>query len=397
MHEAYRRTRKDAAAGIDGQTAASYEADLDANLADLLERLKSGRYQAPPVRRIHIPKAGGQGSRPIGIPTLEDRVAQRAIAMVLEPLYEQDFEACSYGFRPGRSAHQALGRLRQACMTMDGGWVIELDIRAFFDELDWACLRTVLDERVRDGVIRRLIDKWLKAGVVEGGQRRYNTAGTPQGSVLSPLIANVYLHAALDRWFEHEVKPRLHGRGALVRFADDVRLVFSHERDARRVMAVLDKRLARYGLRLHPEKTRLHDFRRPAGARRRPTGFDFLGMTHYWARSRKGRWTIKRRTARDRFRRALRAMTRYCRRNRHRSVAEQHEVLSRKLLGHYAYFGVTANYAALARLYEQTRRAWIKWLGRRSQRGRLTWPRAERLLVRFPLPPPRVVHSPRVA
>ena len=270
LREAYRRTRKDGAVGVDGVTAAQYEADLEANLASLLERFKSGRYRAPAVRRVHIPKPGkAKKTRPIGIPTLEDKVLQRAVLMVLEPVYEQDFLDCSYGFRRGRSAHQALDALWRGLMTMGGGWIIDLDIQSFFDDVDWDHLRSFLDRRVRDGVIRRAIGKWLNAGVMESGEVSHPDRGTPQGGVISPVLSNLYLHEVLDVWFEHEVKPRLRGRAFEIRFADDAALVFEREEDARRVLAVLSKRFAKYGLRLHPEKTRLVDFRSPPRAGRR--------------------------------------------------------------------------------------------------------------------------------
>ncbi|MGB5199032.1 MAG: reverse transcriptase domain-containing protein, partial [Sedimenticolaceae bacterium] len=227
LREAYRRTRKDGAVGIDGVTAAQYEADLEANLKSLLERFKSGRYRAPAVRRVHIPKPGkAKKTRPIGIPTLEDKVLQRAVLMALEPIYEQDFLDCSYGFRPGRSAHQALEALWRGLMAMGGGWIIDLDIQSFFDDVDWGHLRHFLDQRVRDGVIRRAIGKWLNAGVMESGEVSHPERGTPQGGVVSPLLSNLYLHEVLDVWFEHEVKPRLRGRAFEVRFADDAALVF---------------------------------------------------------------------------------------------------------------------------------------------------------------------------
>lgn len=261
--EAYRRTRKEGAVGVDGQTAEAYGADLTGNLQGLLERAKSGLYQAPPVRWVHIPKGDGRRTRPIGIPTFEDKVLQRAVAMVLEPLYEQDFLGCSYGYRPNRSAHQALATLHRQLSARDGGWVIELDIQAFFDTLDHALLREMLRQRVNDGVITRLIGKWLKAGVLEEGQINRLKGGTPQGGVISPLLANLYLHTVLDQWFEQEVKPRLTGRGFLVRFADDAVLGFSDERDAQRVFAVLPKRFARFGLALHPIKTQLVRFQAP--------------------------------------------------------------------------------------------------------------------------------------
>ena len=254
MREAYRRTRKDAAAGVDGVTAAQYEADLETNLTGLLERFKSGRYRAPAVRRVHLEKPGTSKTRPIGIPTLEDKILQRAVLMVLEPVYEQDFLDCSYGFRPGRGAHQALQALWDGLMEFGGGWVIDLDIEDFFGSVDWGHLRSFLDRRVRDGVIRRAIGKWLNAGVREAGKLSYPQRGTPQGGVISATLSNVYLHEVLDLWFEHEVKPRLRGRAFEVRYADDAVLVFEHEDDARRVVAVLAKRLEKYGLRLHREK-----------------------------------------------------------------------------------------------------------------------------------------------
>ena len=261
--EAYQRTRKDRAAGVDGMTAASYEQDLRGNLQRLLDLAKSGTYFAPPVRRVHIPKGTGSETRPIGIPTLEDKVLQRAVVMVLEPIYEQDFYDCSYGFRPKRSAHQALQTLWQQNTNTGGGWILEADIRKFFDTLDHAHLRKLLQRRVRDGVILKLIGKWLNAGVLEGGAITHPDAGTPQGGVASPLLANVYLHYVLDEWFGQEVKPRLKGRAFLIRYADDFVIGFTDESDARRVLEVLPKRFGSYGLTIHPDKTRLVEFRRP--------------------------------------------------------------------------------------------------------------------------------------
>ena len=397
MGEAYRRTRKDAAAGVDGVTAAHYEADLEANLTGLLERFKSGRYRAPAVRRAHLEKPGTSKMCPIGIPTLEDKVLQRAVLMVLEPVYEQDFLQCSYGFRPGRGAHQALEALWQGLMKLGGGWVIDLDIEDFFGSVDWGHLRSFLDQRVRDGVIRRAIGKWLNAGVMEAGEVSYPDRGAPQGGVISPALSNVYLHEVLDVWFEHEVKPRLRGRAFVVRYADDAVLAFEHEDDARRVLGVLAKRLGKYGLRLHPDKTRMVDFRSPRksprGGSQREHSFAMLGLTHYWGRSRKGRWVVKRKTAKDRFSRALRAVGQWCRVNRHRSLPEQHVALSRKLRGHYAYYGIIGNAQALARFRHEVRRCWHKWLGRRGGRTRMTWSRYLHVLSAFPLPPVRVVHS----
>ena len=393
MREAYRRTRKDGAVGVDGQTASDYEVDLETNLQSLLDRAKSGCYRAPPVRRVQIPKGSGSGTRPIGIPTLEDKILQRAVAMILEPLYEQDFLDCSYGFRPGRSAHQALDAGWRQLMDQGGGWVIELDIKAFFDTLERKQLRSWLKQRVSDGVLCRLIDKWLKAGVLEDGVMSYPEAGVPQGSVVGPILSNLYLHEVLDVWFEHEVKPRLRGRAFEIRYADDALLGFANEADAHRVLAVLPKRFGKYGLTLHPTKTQLMDFRPPP---RRPTksgSFDLLGFTHYWGKSRKGRWVIQRKTAKDRFRRSVRGISEWCRRMMHRPIQEQHIKLARKVRGHYAYYGITGNYAALSRFRHCVRRVWIKWLGRRSQRARINWDKARRLLDRYKLPEPRIIKA----
>lgn len=396
--EAYRRTRKDGAAGVDGVEASDYEAQLEANLSGLLERFKSGRYRAPPVKRVYIPKGDGKRTRPIGIPTLEDKVLQRAVVMVLEPVYEQQFLDCSYGFRPGRSAHQALGTLWRQTMSLSTCWLIELDIESFFDSVDRARLREMVARRVGDGVIRRVIGKWLKAGVLHGTQLSYRERGTPQGGVISPLLANIYLHEVLDEWFEEEVKPRIKGRSFMLRYADDAVLGFERRDEAERVLKVLPKRFGKYALKLHPQKTRLIPFHRPGpgdcpkGGPGKRRSFDFLGFTWYWGRSRKGAWVVKRKTAKDRFRRALCALAQWCRWHRHEPVEWQHEVLSRKLRGHYAYYGITGNARSLGLFRHAVERQWRYWLARRSNAG-LGWDRFARLLVRYPLPPIRVVHS----
>lgn len=398
LREAYRRTRKDGAVGVDGQTAKEYEQRLEENLTGLLNRLKSGTYQAPPVRRVYIPKGDGKKTRPIGIPTFEDKVLQRAVAMVLEAVYEQDFLGCSYGFRPGRNAHQALARLQQELMRGQESWVLEIDIEKFFDSLDHGQLRRFLDQRVRDGVLRRAIDKWLKAGVMEGEEYIRPEEGTPQGGVISPLLANIFLHDVLDKWFLQEVKPRLRGAACLIRYADDAVMVFTEERDARRVLEVLPLRFAKYGLRLHPEKTRLIRFRRPGKGGPEDGGgpsaigtFDFLGFTHYWGKTKGGKWMVKRKTGRDRLRRALRQIYDWCRRNRHESVREQHRGLERKLRGHYQYYAIPGNRRALFCLRTAVARMWRKWLDRRSQRRRMFWDRFQLLLKRYPLPAPAPV------
>jgi RNA-directed DNA polymerase len=401
LQEAFRRTRQDGATGVDGQTAADYAANLQANLQSLLDRAKSGTYRAPPVRRVHIPKGTRGDTRPIGIPTLEDKVLQRAVVMVLEAVYEQDFLDCSYGFRPGRSAHQALQALWHQTMAVQTGWVVEVDIQQFFDTLDHGQLRTFLQQRVRDGVLLRLIGKWLNAGVLEDGAITVPETGTPQGGVISPLLANIYLHDVLDVWFEREVKPRLQGSASLIRYADDFVMVFAHEADARRVLEVLPKRFGKYGLRLHPDKTRLVPFHRPdlqpacdaTGTRLRPGTFTLLGFTHYWERTRRGRWVVRRKTATSRFSRAVRNIAQWCRQHRHWPVAAQHSVLSQQLRGHDAYYGITGNHRALSWLRRAAARVWRKWLSRRRRGLALGWDLFNRLLQRLPLPPPRVVPS----
>lgn len=395
LREAYRRTRKDAAVGIDGQTGAEYGANLEANLQSLLDRVKSGKYQAPPVRRVYIPKGDGSKTRPIGVPTFEDKVLQRAVVMILEPIYEQDFMDWSYGFRPRRSAHQALAATWWALMQMHGGWVLEVDIKSFFDELDHDHLRGFVRQRVRDGVLLRLLGKWLNAGVLEEGVVTTPESGTPQGGVISPLLANIYLHEVFDRWFEDEVRPRLRGQAFVVRYADDIMIVFRNESDARRVMEVLPKRMDRFGLGLHPQKTRLVEFHQPrrSQTRRGPRqgSFDLLGFTHFWARSRRGAWVVRRKTAGDRFSRVVRGIGQWCRFNRHLPVRVQHQLLSAKLRGHDAYYGITGNSGSLARLRWEVERAWRRWLHHRSQRG-MTWETFYKLLGRHPLPKPRIMH-----
>jgi RNA-directed DNA polymerase len=402
LHEAYRRTRKDGAAGVDGMTAAAYEATLEANLQSLLDRAKAGTYRAPPVRRVHIPKAGSVNeTRPIGIPTLEDKILQRAVAMLLEPIYEQDFYNCSFGFRPGRSAHQALEALWKQTMDSHGGWILEVDIRKFFDTLDHAHVRAFLQQRVRDGVLLRLIGKWLQAGVMENGAVTFPEAGSPQGGVISPVLSNIFLHYVLDDWFEREVKPRLRGRAYLIRYADDFVIGFTDAEDARRVLQVLPQRFSKYGLTIHPDKTRLVPFQEPpragngkgTGPGAAPETFTLLGFTHYWGRSWRGNWVVKRKTASSRVSRAVRSIAQWCRRFRHQPLDEQHQTLSQKLRGHFAYYGITGNSKSLSWFRYEVGRCWRKWLNRRNRERSLDWNLFNRLLARYALPPARVVHS----
>ncbi len=395
LRYAYECTRKDGAVGVDGQTAQEYAANLEQNLQSLMDRLKSGRYRALPVRRHYIDKSDG-GQRALGIPSFEEKVAQCAIAMLLEPIYEHDFRDCSFGFRPGRNAHQALQVIRRGIMGQRGRWVLEVDVRKYFDSIDHAKLRELLARRVTDGVVRRLIDKWLKAGVMERGQLFYPESGTPQGGVISPALSNVFLHYVLDEWFAEQVQPRLRGASTLVRYCDDFVMLFACKVDAERVHEVLGKRLAKFGLELHPDKTRLIDFRPPAeravAEMTLPTTFVFLGFLHVWGKSRRGNATMWQRTAKDRLARTLKRINDQCRLMRPWPLAEQHRRLCRMLKGHYAYFGISGNYRRLAAVVEQTRRLWRKWLSRRSWRSQVTWDAFLRLLELYPLPRPRIVH-----
>ena len=403
LKEAFQRTRKDGAKGVDGVAATDYEAQLDANLASLLDRFKSGSYRAPPVRRVHIPKGDGK-TRPIGIPTFEDKLLQRAVAMILNAIYEQDFLPCSYGFRPGRSAHQALEALWKGLMDTGECWIVDADIKGFFDTLEPKHLRDFLDQRVQDGVIRRTIDKWLKAGVQEDGSLSVPETGTPQGGVISPILANVYLHEVLDKWFHDVVKPRVEGAAFMVRYADDFVLVFKHEDDARRVHDVLPKRFGRYGLTLHPTKTRLVHFTMPGRSEDDsdpkgsddvdpPHTFTLLGFTHYWARSRKGNRVVKRKTSKSRLARAIARIAEWCRQHLHEPIEEQRKALAMKLRGHCNYYGITGNSGALGEFRQELLRIWRAALDRRSHHSHVTWERFNVLLTHHPLPPAIAVHS----
>ncbi len=398
LYEAYARMKKDTAAGIDGVTMKEYEKELVENLKNLNERFKSGSYRAPAVRRTYIPKGDGR-MRPLGIPTLEDRILQRAVTMVLNEVYELEFSDSSYGYRPGRSQHQCVEALRDALMVDRGAWVLEVDIKGYFDNVNPKKLREILDKRVRDGVIRRTINKWLKAGVQEEGKLFVPDKGVPQGGVISPLLSNIYLHEVLDKWVDEEVRPRLRGDVTLVRYADDFVLVFSREKDARSVWEVLIKRFARYDLELHPEKTRLVYFYPPTRVQREgPEGkssrkIDFLGFTLHWGLSRRGNWVVRRKTFKKKLRLALKAMDEWCKANRHEKVRWQWEKLCQKLKGYYQYYGVTGNYRSLVKYYRRVRRIWKYWLNRRSQKRHMPWKKFLKLLDHYPLPEPRIVHS----
>lgn len=395
MYCAYEWTRRDGAAGIDGVTAAEYEVGLWEKLKNLVELLKSGNYRAPPVKRVYIPKAGSSTEkRPIGIPTYEDKILQRAIVMALEPIVEREFYDFSYGFRPRKSAHMALERIWKESMGMNGGYVIDMDISKYFDTIDHKLLREMLRRRVSDGVITRVIGKWLNAGVMDGGKREYPGKGTPQGGVISPLLSNLFLHEVLDGWFVKVVKPRMRGKAAMVRYADDAVIMCELKEDAERIYKVLGKRFEKYGLKIHPEKTRLLDFTKPGeGQRKGNSSFTFLGFTHYWTKSRKGNWMVGRKTDSKRMRRAICAVSAWCKANRHKPLREQWETLRAKITGHYAYYGISLNFRSIQEFHERIKTVWKKWLNRRGRKGYRNWEAFADYLKDWPLPKPRIMHS----
>jgi group II intron reverse transcriptase/maturase len=395
LTEAFHHLRKDAAAGIDDVTASDYAVSLETNIQDLYRRLVTKQYRAQPARRTYVPKDDGT-LRPLAILVLEDKIVQRAVTMLLEAVYEPMFYSFSYGFRHERSPHQALKYLRDQCLRLGVRWIIDADIKGYFDSINHKLLREILQRRVNDGTIIRLLGKWLNVGVLEAeGEVLRSSIGAPQGAVISPMLSNIFLHTVLDEWFEHTVRPLMKGRCFLVRFADDFVLGFEREEDAQRVYEVLPKRFARYDLTIHPTKSRLVDFGCPRSWESKGKGsFDFLGFTHYWSRTRSGRWTIKRKTRAARIRRTTRALWLWCRENRHKLVSDQHQKLCQKLQGHYQYFAVRGNYKMLEVVYEQAECAWRYWLNQRSSKKSVTWDVFDRRFRRvFPLPKPRIIHA----
>ena len=392
LARAFRRIRKGAAVGVDGVTKEQYEQDLERNLRDLHGRLRAMRWRHQPIQRVHIPKEKGK-TRPIGISTIEDKVVQGALRDVLEAVYEPIFKDCSYGFRRGRSAHDALRALNQALFKGNVSWILEIDVESYFDSIDRKMLMEMIQERVVDGSLKRLSGKCLHVGVLDGAEYAEPDEGTAQGSALSPLLGNIYLHHVLDVWFERDVLPRLGGKAQLIRFADDAVIGFEREDDARRVMEVMGKRFARYGLRLHPEKSRVVAFRRPDRTDKGGKGpgtFDFLGFTHYWRRARSGRWMPGLKTRKARLRRFVVTVADWCRGHRHEPVEEQHAALSRRIAGHFNYFGINGNVPCLRQVQRACQSVWHKWLNRRSQRASRNWKQFTELLQRYPLPRARV-------
>ena len=397
LWEAFANLRKSAAAGVDGVTYADYEEHLVENLFKLHEKLTSESYRAQPLRRIYIAKEDGR-KRPISIPSLEDKIVQRATVDLLNAIFEQDFLDCSRGFRPGRSAHDALDEVGRVLCTKPMEYVLELDICAYFDSIVRKQLMEMVERRVSDASILRLLGKWINVGVVDDGRLLTSETGTGQGQVISPLLANIYLHHVLDVWFEEEVKPRLKGKAYEIRYADDAVLCFQYREDAQRVLEVLPKRFARYGLTLHPEKTRLLEFGRRAHhqaqrLKQKIATFDFLGFTFRCATSRKGSFTVQVSTMKKRLRRGLKAIAAWCREHLHAPLAYQQRELNAKLRGHYQYYGRPTNYRSLKKFLHTVRRIWRTWLSRRTRGRYLTWERFNRLLARYPLLRPRITRA----
>jgi len=396
LEEAYRRLHKHAAAGVDAVTWAEYGERLGERLRDLEDRIHRGSYHPQPVRRVHVPKGDG-GTRPLGLPALEDKLVQQAARMVLEPIYEAEFVGLSYGFRPGRSPHDALDALATA-IARKVCWVLDADIRSFFDTIDHGWMQRFLEHRIGDSRMVRLLMKWLRAGVMEDGELREVREGVPQGSGIGPLLSNVYLHYALDLWALQWRREHARGEVYVVRYADDFVMGFQYEQDARAMRAALAERLAKYGLELHPDKTRVIQFGRFAARDRRERGlgkpetFDFLGFTHIAGTDRGGKFQLRRRTSRKKRRAKLARLGEEIHRHRHERVALQHAWLVRVLEGHYRYYGVPTNHAALAQFRDRVQQAWHRALERRSQRARRTQAQRRAHEDRFPLPRPRIHH-----
>lgn len=385
----YRNLRKSSASGVDKETVDDYELNLLTRIEDLQTRLSSQTYRAPNIRRVWIDKPDGS-QRPLGISTTEDKIVQRSVSGLLNLIYEQDFYDFSYGFRPKRSAHQALSYLRNQCMRRRMNWILDADIQGCFDNFDHNIMLELLSKRIGDKSIMRLIKQWLKAGVVDGDSMQISKVGTPQGNIISPLLCNVYLHYVLDEWMDKTIRPLLKGEMFLLRYADDFIIGFELESDARRVHNTLSKRMRKFKLTIHPDKSHLIQFV-PESIGKTPT-LDFLGFTHYWAKSLRGNWIVKRKTRRKKMHAIVQDMKDCCKYHKHEKVKDQSKLLSSKLRGLYQYYGIRGNFVAINRMYQTTLYAWFKWLNRRSQRKSYTWEGFTEMLKYFKLPKPRIIH-----
>ncbi|AEW02263.1 group II intron reverse transcriptase/maturase [Niastella koreensis] len=395
LHESLATLNKKGASGVDEETWIDYHKQRETRIPQLLAAFKSGNYRAPNIRRVYIPKDKGK-LRPLGLPTVEDKVLQTAVTRVLRPVYEDIFYHSSYGFRPGKSQHQALEELTRQVSLEGKRYIIDADMQNYFGSINHQCLRDLLDLRIKDGVIRKMIDKWLKAGILDNGQLVYPTEGTPQGGSISPLISNVYLHYVLDEWFYQQIRPLLKGDSFLIRFADDFLLGFTNKEDALRVMHVLPKRLGKYGLMLHPEKTKLIDLTtKKGGPDQEKNTFDFLGFCHHMGFSRKGKCILKRKTSSKKLNASLNRMSEWIRNNRDKiGIQELLTGINQKLRGHYVYYGITFNSRRLNSYYRQTQRLLHKWLNRRGGKRVWIWEKIIKLTEEWlPLERPRIYHN----
>ena len=394
----YGKLGRKRASGVDNVTWEGYGERLDANLESLVSRLKSRKYRPLPVRRVYIPKNEHE-KRPLGLPALEDKIVQKGIAGILEAIYEADFLESSYGFRPGRSCQQAINAVDKTIMTKPVSHVIEADIKGCFDNISHEWLMKCLEVRIKDPSLLIIIRRILKAGYLEAGMKVATEQGTPQGGNLSPLLCNVFLHYVLDLWFEKKIRPQVNGQAYLVRYADDFLCMVRTAGEARHIEAQLRERFTKFDLELHPEKTRVLSFGRyerenAKRQKRRPNTFDFLGFTHYCGTSRRGRYMVNRKTSSKKFRQKCRAMAVWLRKVRNIAPAKDWwPILAAKLRGHYQYYGISGNMAALRQYYATTVRLTRKWLNRRSQRGKFSWERFRKYLEHYPLPKPRIVHN----
>jgi len=391
LTECFYSLNKNGASGVDRETWAKYNERRSERIPQLHGEFKSGKYRAPNIRRVYIPKGDGK-QRPLGLPTVEDKLLQTAVTKVLTPVYETRFYDTSYGFRPGKSQHQALEKLYKEVSFEGKRYIIDADMKNYFGSIDHQRLREFLDLRIKDGVVRKMIDKWLKAGIFEEGKTIYPKEGTPQGGSISPLLSNIYLHHVLDEWFIEQIQPLLKGQSFIIRFADDFLLGFTNKGDAKRVMEVLPKRLGKYGLTLHPEKTRLIELNETEG--HKAGTFDFLGFTHYMGKSRKGRIILKRKTSSKKLRASLKRMNECIRDNRHLKVGEIISQMNQKLRGHYGYYGITFNSRLIDFYFERSKRLLHYWLNRRGGKRVLNWERYCKLITEWtPLLAPRIYHS----
>jgi group II intron reverse transcriptase/maturase len=392
--DCWRYIRKNAACGVDRVSAREYEENLEENIKRLVERLKTGSYRAKLVRRQYIPKGGGK-TRPLGIPATEDKLLQVAVKRILEAIYEQDFLRCSYGYRPGKGALDAVDKLTIKLQFGRYNYIVEADIKGYFDNIDHEWLIRMLEERIDDGALVRLIKKWLKAGILDtDGKVKHPATGTPQGGIISPILANVYLHYVIDLWFHKVVKKHRRGEACLIRYADDFVCAFQHQEDAERFYRVLGKRLGKFGLEVSAEKTRVIPFHRypPSGKSR----FQFLGFEFYWGKDRGGKPHLKRRTSRKKLRNSLKRFTEWCVKNRNLKPRILLKRLNAKLRGYYNYYGVIGNYDSLKQFFLQVKRILFKWLNRRSQRRSYNWKGFDQVLEHYKIERPRIKGRPKM-